>query len=59
MTKMEIRLQLSGNQRREIDVDLMTQAVIALGGELARRKQGRRKAAKMLTPSAADRRAAP
>jgi hypothetical protein len=35
MTKKEVRLTISGKQRPVIDVDLMTQVVIALGRELA------------------------
>jgi hypothetical protein len=38
MTKKEVRIKITGRQRREIDVDLMTQAVIALGRELGERK---------------------
>jgi len=48
MTKKEVRVTIAGKQRPVIDVDLMTQAVIALGRELAQRKQGRRKTAQAL-----------
>jgi len=43
MSKKGVRAKISGKQRRSIDVELMTQAVIALGRELAERKPGRRK----------------
>lgn len=38
MTKKEMRLRIIGKQRRRIEVDLMMQAVIALGRDLAERK---------------------
>jgi hypothetical protein len=46
MSKKGVRVTIFGKQRRQIDVELMTQAVIALGPELAERKPGRRKTRK-------------
>jgi hypothetical protein len=37
MTKKGVRVTIVCQQRRDIDVELMTQAVIALGRELATR----------------------
>ena len=41
MPKKGVRVIITGAQRRTIDVELMTQAVIALGRELAERKPKR------------------
>jgi hypothetical protein len=39
MGKKEVQLRINGRQRPDIDVELMTQAIIALGRELAERNQ--------------------
>lgn len=43
MPKKGVRVTVLGLPRRKIDVDAMTQVVIALGRELAQRKQGKRR----------------
>ena len=43
MSKKGVRIVVIGAQRRSIDVETMTQIVIALGRELAERQQGLRK----------------
>jgi hypothetical protein len=43
MTKKGVRVVVTGAQRRTIDMDVMTQIVIALGRELALREPGRTK----------------
>lgn len=42
MPKKEVRVTIIGSQRRKLDVDAMTQVVIALGREFAQRKRGKR-----------------
>jgi hypothetical protein len=39
MGKKEVQIRINGKQRPDIDVELMTQAIIALGRELAERDQ--------------------
>jgi hypothetical protein len=58
MTKKEVRVAITGEQRRVVDVDLMTQAVIALGRELAARTAGRRKTVQAIAGAQANERAA-
>ena len=41
MAKRKREVRISGTPRREIDVDLMTQAVIALGRELWAQQQAK------------------
>ena len=40
MTKKGVRVIITGKPRPTIDVEAMTQIIIALGRELAKRKQG-------------------
>ena len=44
MPKKGVRVVITGKQRPTIDVDAMTQIIIALGRELAARKRLRRQA---------------
>ena len=43
MPKKGVRIRIIGGQRRDIDVELMTQVIIALGRELAERRSKRAK----------------
>ena len=43
MTKKGVRVVITGAQRRTIDVDAVTQIVIALGRELATRTQAKKR----------------
>jgi hypothetical protein len=44
MPKKEVRVTITGSQRPKIDVDAMTQIVIALGREFAQRRRVKRQA---------------
>lgn len=46
MTKKGVRISVTGAQRQTIDVEAMTQIVIALGRELAARARTKAKAGK-------------
>jgi hypothetical protein len=52
MTKKGVQIIISGAQRRTIDVDAVTQIVIALGKEIAERAQAKKRKVKTESVSA-------
>ena len=54
MTKKGVKVAISGAQRRTIDVDAMTQIVIALGRELALLKRDTKRQSKETAKTGAE-----